>query len=70
MAPEVAARAFERFYRADPARGREDGGSGLGLAIVAAIVAAHGGHVALDTAPGQGCQVTVRLPGAGRTTGP
>ena len=48
----VAARAFERFYRAEP-RGRATrGGSGLGLAIVEAMVDAHGGTVALDTAPG------------------
>ncbi|HEX6887024.1 MAG TPA: HAMP domain-containing sensor histidine kinase [Candidatus Nanopelagicales bacterium] len=68
MSPEVAARAFERFYRADAARARDDGGSGLGLAIVAAIVAAHGGEVSLETAAGQGCQVTVRLPRTRRTT--
>ena len=41
--------------------------TGLGLAIVAAIVAEHGGKVDLDTAVGQGCQVTVSLPLA--TTG-
>lgn len=62
MPPEAAARAFERFYRADPARTRTEGGSGLGLSIVAAIVAAHGGHVDLQTAVGQGCRVTVSLP--------
>ncbi|MFJ5985685.1 sensor histidine kinase [Lentzea sp. NPDC092896] len=52
MSAEVAARVFERFYRADPARG--PGGSGLGLAIVAALVAAHGWRIELDTAPGEG----------------
>ena len=54
MAPEVAARVFERFYRADsvphPRRGaRRRTGSGLGLSIVAALVAAHGGTVDVDT---------------------
>jgi two-component system OmpR family sensor kinase len=62
MSPEVAARAFERFYRADPARTRHTGGSGLGLSIVAAAVGAHGGEVALDTAPGHGTTVRVTLP--------
>ncbi len=71
MAPDVAARVFERFYRADAARSRQEGGSGLGLAIVSAIVAAHGGRVDLATGIDQGCQFTVWLPleaaGAGRT---
>jgi two-component system OmpR family sensor kinase len=62
MAPDVAARAFERFYRADPARARQTGGSGLGLAIVAAAVAAHHGTIDLDTAPGAGTTVRIRLP--------
>jgi two-component system, OmpR family, sensor kinase len=62
MAPEVAERAFERFYRADPARSRHQGGSGLGLAIVKATVDVHGGAVSLRTAPGHGTTVRVELP--------
>jgi signal transduction histidine kinase len=60
-----AERAFERFYRADASRTRSAGGTGLGLSIVAALVAAHGGSVALDTAPGRGTTVIVRLPRSG-----
>lgn len=62
MEPAVASRAFERFFRADPSRSRHRGGSGLGLAIVDATVVAHGGAVVLDTAPGAGTTVRVRLP--------
>ena len=54
MDPADAERAFERFYRADASRTRGAGGTGLGLAIVSSLVAAHGGSVDLDTAPGQG----------------
>jgi two-component system OmpR family sensor kinase len=60
-----AERAFERFYRADASRNRSAGGTGLGLAIVSSLVAAHGGSVGLDTAPGKGAVVTVRLPRSG-----
>ena len=66
MASEVADHAFERFYRADPARTRHRGGSGLGLSIVAGTVAAHGGSVDIDTAPGAGTTVRVTLPKATR----
>ncbi|MFI5267695.1 MAG: sensor histidine kinase [Chloroflexota bacterium] len=59
---EVADRVFERFYRADPARGRTHGSSGLGLSIVAAVVTAHAGTVQLDETPGGGATFTVRLP--------
>jgi signal transduction histidine kinase len=65
MAEDDARRVFERFYRADTSRTRAAGGTGLGLAIVAALVAAHGGTVHLQTAPGQGSLFTVRLPRSG-----
>jgi two-component system OmpR family sensor kinase len=62
MTPDVAGRAFERFYRADPSRTRASGGSGLGLSIVASLVESHGGRVELDTAPGRGSVFRVLLP--------
>lgn len=62
MPPDVAAHAFERFYRADPARTRHRGGSGLGLSIVAGTVAAHGGTVDLESQLGHGTLVRVALP--------
>ncbi len=57
---ELAPRAFERFTRGDAARTRA-GGAGLGLSLVEAIVAAHGGAVALRSAPGD-TTITVTLP--------
>ena len=62
MAPDVAAKVTQRFYRADPARARHRGGSGLGLSIADAAVAAHGGTIAVDSAEGVGTTVTVTLP--------
>jgi signal transduction histidine kinase len=56
-------RVFERFWRGDPARGRTSaGGAGLGLSIVDALVRAHGGTIAVNSAPGQGTAFTLRLP--------
>ncbi len=67
LPPQQAQRVFERFYRADQARTRQKGGTGLGLAIVAALVAAHGGTVAVDTAPGRGATFRITLPLAPET---
>jgi two-component system OmpR family sensor kinase len=53
-----AARAFERFYRADPTR---RSGTGLGLAIVAAVAAAHDGH-ARALPSNSGAAFELRLP--------
>jgi len=63
MTSEQRARAFDRFWRAEPSR-RDRGGFGLGLAIVGRLVAADGGTVELRNAPRRGLAVVVLLPGA------
>jgi two-component system OmpR family sensor kinase len=55
---------FERFYRGEKTRAREEGGSGLGLSIVQALARAQGGDVAIQSAEGAGTTVTVWLPPA------
>lgn len=61
--PALAGKVFERFYRRDPARGRDERVStGLGLAIVAAIVDAHQGRVGVAPTPGGGASFVVDLP--------
>jgi two-component system OmpR family sensor kinase len=62
LTPDVAARVFDRFYRADPARARHSGGAGLGLAIVHAVVTAHGGTAGVHSVPGHGATFWVRVP--------
>lgn len=59
LQPEI----FNRFVRGDSSRSRAAGSTGLGLAIVAAVVAAHGGTVSVDSRPGR-TTFTVMLPNA------
>lgn len=61
---EARDRVFERFYRLDKARSREQGGTGLGLAIVKHIVQAHGGRVWVETSAANGAKFCFSLPGA------
>jgi signal transduction histidine kinase len=66
MAPEERERAFDRFWRANPA----EGGSGLGLAIVERLVASDGGRVELREAPGGGLDAVVILRAEPPVAGP
>jgi signal transduction histidine kinase len=65
LSKEDIDRIFERFYRADAARQREDGGSGLGLAIAKSIVQAHNGQLSAESQPGSGLKLKIHLPKAG-----
>jgi len=62
ITPDDAPHVFERFYRADHARSREQGGFGLGLSIVKWIAESHQGTVQLRSRPGGGSTFTVLLP--------
>ena len=62
IAEDEVERIFERFYRVDYARSRENGGTGLGLSIVKHIAAAHGGYVHVWSKLGQGSTFTIRIP--------
>ena len=62
ISTEHLPRLTERFYRVDSARSRESGGTGLGLAIVKHIVERHRGEMRIDSAPGQGTEVSISLP--------
>ena len=60
-------RIFERFYRVDPGRSREQGGTGLGLSIVKHLIEAHGGRVRAESTPGEGTTISALFPA--RTAG-
>lgn len=62
IAPEHLPRLFDRFYRVDRARTRQQGGAGLGLAIAWSIVHAHRGTIRLESTLGQGTTAIVELP--------
>jgi two-component system phosphate regulon sensor histidine kinase PhoR len=62
LPPESLERLFERFYRVDKARSREQGGTGLGLAIVKHIVQSHGGRVWAKSQLGHGATFYFTLP--------
>lgn len=62
IAPEALPYLFDRFYRGDQARSRQDGGFGLGLAIVKWVAESHGGSVGVASEAGAGSTFTVTLP--------
>jgi signal transduction histidine kinase len=63
IAHEDLPRIFDRFYRTDKSRRREDGGSGLGLAIARSIIEAHRGRIWAENPPGGGATFIIDLPG-------
>jgi two-component system OmpR family sensor kinase len=67
MSAEEATHVFDRFWQGEATPEHARRGTGLGLSIVSEIVAAHGGHIGLDTAPGEGARFTVALPVSGTT---
>ncbi|MCI0613611.1 ATP-binding protein, partial [bacterium] len=59
---EAVPHIFDRFYRVDKARSREQGGSGLGLAIVKSICDLHGASISLESAPDVGTRIQILFP--------
>jgi len=61
ISPADQQRIFDRFFRSDPGRSRQQGGTGLGLSIVASIVRRHHGQISVASVPGSGSVFTVKL---------
>ena len=62
VSSEEARRLFDRFYRVDESRARDDGGSGLGLAIARSIVEMHKGRIWAESETGKGLKIVIELP--------
>ncbi len=60
--PEHLDRVFDRFYRVDPSRSREQGGTGLGLSLARWAVEAHGGRIEVESEAGKGSTFRIVLP--------
>jgi signal transduction histidine kinase len=59
---EDTPRVFDRFWRADKARSREQGGAGLGLSIAKSIVEMHGGSISVRSEAGKGSMFAIHVP--------
>jgi len=59
---EAVPHVFERFFRVDKARSRDEGGAGIGLSIVKSVCAAHGAKVEVESAMGKGSRFRIQLP--------
>jgi two-component system phosphate regulon sensor histidine kinase PhoR len=62
IAAEHLPKIFNRFYRVDKGRSRQEGGTGLGLAIVKHIIQYHNGQITVSSVPGKGTTFHIRLP--------
>ncbi|HYR42645.1 MAG TPA: heavy metal sensor histidine kinase [Terriglobia bacterium] len=62
IAPEAVPHIFERFYRTDPSRANRADGAGLGLSLVKWAVDQHHGSIHVESSPGRGTHLTVKLP--------
>jgi signal transduction histidine kinase len=64
ITPDDQEKVFDRFYKADDRSSPEYSGSGLGLSIAKGLIEAQGGHIRLDSSPGNGTTVVITLPAA------